>query len=89
LPKWQLNIENYKYPRLLGVIDTEGIFADRLLGVILGLPAIKLPTSFLLSFEADPGEFVIVRGIGAWSANETWQTSPPETVAALSSISIS
>ncbi|HEY9813165.1 MAG TPA: hypothetical protein V6D31_06470 [Candidatus Sericytochromatia bacterium] len=46
-----------------------GIFADRLLGAILGLPAINLSTSFLPSPKAAPGEFASVRGIGTWSAN--------------------
>ena len=51
-----------------------GFFLDRLLGAILGLPAINLSTSFLSSLGAEPGEFAIVRGIGAWSGNSTLQT---------------
>jgi hypothetical protein len=46
-------------PRVLGVIDTGGFFADRLLGAILGLPAINLLTSFLPSPKAAPGVFAI------------------------------
>ena len=60
-------------PRLLGIIDTGGIFADRLLGAILGLPAINLSTSFLLSPKAVPGEFAIIRGIEPWPANIGFQ----------------
>jgi hypothetical protein len=50
---------NRSCPRLLGVIDTGGIFADRLLSAILGLPAINLLKSFLASLEAEPGVFTI------------------------------
>jgi hypothetical protein len=45
------------------VINTGRIFADRLLGGILGLPAINLSTSFLPSLEAEPREFAISRKI--------------------------
>jgi len=51
--------------RLLGMINTGGIFADRLLDAILSLPAISLSTSFLPSLEAEPGEFAIIRWIKA------------------------
>ena len=44
----------------LGVINTGGIFTDRLLGAILALPAINLLTNFLPSPKAAPGVLVIV-----------------------------
>jgi hypothetical protein len=56
------------------MIDTGGIFADRLLGAILGLPAINLSTSFLPSPEAEPGVFAIRNWIKGWPANVRFHT---------------
>jgi len=56
------------------VIDTGGIFADRLLGAILGLPAINLSTSFLPSPKAASGVFAIIGWAGAWAGNDSLQT---------------
>ena len=56
------------------MIGTGGIFADRLLGAILSLPAINLSISFLSSPKAAPEVFAIVRGIRAWSSNLVLET---------------
>jgi hypothetical protein len=40
----------------------------------LDLPALNLLISFLQPPDAEPGAFVIVRGRGAESSNETFQT---------------
>ncbi len=58
------------------MINTGGIFADRLLGAILGLPAINLSTSFLPSLEAEPELFAIKNWIRGWSANVSCQYQP-------------
>jgi hypothetical protein len=60
--------------RLLGVINTGGIFTDRLLGAILALPAINLLTNFLPSPKAAPGVFAIRNWIRARPSNVTLQT---------------
>jgi hypothetical protein len=61
-------------PHLLGGIDTGKIFADRLLGAILGLSAINLLISFLPSPKAAPEVFAIRNWIRARSGNSTLQT---------------
>jgi len=56
------------------MIDSRGIFADRLLGAILGLPTINLLTSFLPSPKAVPGVFAIRNWTRAWPGNNSWLT---------------
>jgi hypothetical protein len=56
------------------MIDTRGIFADRLLGAILGLPTINLLTSFLPSPKAVSGVFVIRKWTRAWPGNNSLET---------------